>query len=72
MNCTRETVEPAMREAARDICGEGLSDLVPPETRNMMGFYASLRKLLEAVSPLRIAISKALACSTLACLNDRR
>jgi kinetochore protein Nuf2 len=49
MNCTRETVEPAMREASRDICGEELADIVPGETRNMMGFYASLRKLLEAV-----------------------
>jgi len=49
MNTTRETVEPAMREAARDVCGDELLDIVPAETRNLMGFYASLRKLLVEV-----------------------
>ena len=47
MNTTRETVDPAMREACRDVCGEELIDIVPSETRNLMGFYASLRKLLS-------------------------
>ncbi|KAI2636092.1 Nuf2 family protein [Xylaria nigripes] len=45
LNATRETVEPAMRAAAEDICGEFV-DIVPPDTRNLMGFYISLRKLL--------------------------
>jgi len=45
MNATRETVDPAMRAAAEDICGEFV-DIVPAETRNLMGFYVSLRKLL--------------------------
>ncbi len=45
MNATRETVEPAMRAAAEDICGEYM-DIIPGETRNLMGFYVSLRKLL--------------------------
>ena len=45
MNATRETVEPAMRAAAEDVCGEHL-EIVPPDTRNLMGFYVSLRKLL--------------------------
>jgi len=45
LNATRETVEPAMRAAAEDVCGE-YSDVVPPDTRNLMGFYVSLRKLL--------------------------
>lgn len=45
MNATRETVDPAMRAAAEDVCGEFV-DIVPAETRNLMGFYASLRKLL--------------------------
>ncbi|OHF00430.1 Nuf2 family protein [Colletotrichum orchidophilum] len=45
LNATRETVEPAMRAAAEDICGE-YSDIVPPDTRNLMGFYVSLRGLL--------------------------
>ncbi|KAF5520900.1 putative kinetochore protein NUF2 [Colletotrichum aenigma] len=45
LNATRETVEPAMRAATEDICGE-YSDVVPPDTRNLMGFYVSLRRLL--------------------------
>ncbi len=48
MNTTRETVEPAMRAAAEDICGEYM-DIVPSDTRNLMGFYISLRKLLSEV-----------------------
>ncbi|KAK2766870.1 kinetochore-associated Ndc80 complex subunit nuf2 [Arachnomyces sp. PD_36] len=45
MNTTRETVEPAMRAAAEDICGEH-SDIVPADTRNLMGFFMNLRKLM--------------------------
>lgn len=48
MNATRETVEPAMRAAAEEICGEHM-EIVPPDTRNLMGFYVSLRKLLIEV-----------------------
>ncbi|KAI1821661.1 Nuf2 family protein [Xylaria intraflava] len=45
LNATRETVEPAMRAAAEDVCGEFV-DIIPPDTRNLMGFYVSLRRLL--------------------------
>ncbi|RFU28268.1 hypothetical protein B7463_g8075, partial [Scytalidium lignicola] len=45
MNTTRETIDPAMRAAAEDICGEYM-DSIPAETRNLMGFYITLRKLL--------------------------
>jgi kinetochore protein Nuf2 len=45
MNATRETVDPAMRAAAEDVCGEYM-DIIPSDTRNLMGFYISLRKLL--------------------------
>ncbi|POR35346.1 Putative kinetochore protein NUF2, partial [Tolypocladium paradoxum] len=45
LNATRETVEPAMRAAAEDVCGE-FSDVIPTDTRNLMGFYVSLRRLL--------------------------
>lgn len=45
MNATRETVDPAMRAAAEDVCGEYM-EIIPPDTRNLMGFYISLRKLL--------------------------
>ncbi|MCJ1312237.1 kinetochore-associated Ndc80 complex subunit nuf2 [Agyrium rufum] len=45
LNTTRETVEPAMRAAAEDVCGEN-NEIIPVDTRNLMGFYVSLRKLL--------------------------
>lgn len=45
LNATRETVNPAMRAAAEDVCGE-FADVIPPDTRNLMGFYVSLRRLL--------------------------
>lgn len=51
MNATRETVEPAMRAAAEDVCGD-YSEVVPADTRNLMGFYVSLRKLLIEVCVL--------------------
>ncbi|KAL1872801.1 hypothetical protein VTK73DRAFT_1272 [Phialemonium thermophilum] len=46
LNATRETVDPAMRAAADDICGEFGDVLMPSDTRNLMGFYVSLRRLL--------------------------
>jgi kinetochore protein Nuf2 len=45
LNATRETVEPAMRGAAEDVCGE-FSDVIPTDARNLVGFYGSLRRLL--------------------------
>ena len=45
LNATRETVEPAMRAAAEDVAGE-LAEVMPADARNLMGFYASLRRLL--------------------------
>lgn len=45
LNATRDSVEPAMRAAAEDVCGE-YSDVIPSDTRNLMGFYVSLRRLL--------------------------
>ena len=38
MNTTRETVEPAMRAAAEDICCEFIDIIMPTDTRNLMGF----------------------------------
>ena len=55
MNATRETVEPAMRAAAEDVCGD-YSEVVPADTRNLMGFYVSLRKLLVEVCVLLIIL----------------
>jgi kinetochore protein Nuf2 len=45
LNATRDTVEPAMRAAAEDVCGD-FSDVITPDTRNLMGFFVSLRRLL--------------------------
>lgn len=48
MNTTRETVEPAMHAAAEDTCGD-YPDIVPNDTRNLMGFFISVRRLLTEV-----------------------
>lgn len=48
MNTTRETVEPSMRAAGEDICGDHM-DIFPADTRNLMGFFISLRKLMIEV-----------------------
>jgi kinetochore protein Nuf2 len=46
MNKTRQTVDPAMRAAAEDICGDFGDSLMPPDTRNLLGFFVSLRRLM--------------------------
>ncbi|KUI68084.1 putative kinetochore protein nuf2 [Cytospora mali] len=46
LNATRATVDPAMRAAAEDIAGDNGDMLFPSDTRNLMGFYVSLRRLL--------------------------
>ncbi|KJK60216.1 Nuf2 family protein [Aspergillus parasiticus SU-1] len=48
MNITHEAVEPAMRAAADDVGGD-FPDIVPTDTRNLMGFFVSLRKLMMEV-----------------------
>lgn len=47
LNATRETIHPAMCAAAEDVCGE-FADVVPTDTRNLLGFFVSLRRLLAA------------------------
>lgn len=49
MNITRETVEPAMHAAAEDLCGD-YPDIIPNDTRNLMGFFMSIRTLLAEVN----------------------
>lgn len=49
MNTTRESVEPAMRAAVEDVCGD-FASIVPADSRNLMGFFVSLRKLMLQVS----------------------
>lgn len=45
MNATRDAIDPAMRAAAEDVCGDYI-EIVPVDTRNLMGFFASLRGML--------------------------
>ena len=71
MNATRETVEPAMRAAAEDVCGEHM-EVVPADTRNLMGFYISLRRLLLEVR-LSISMVRTIAPVDLLCIvRDQR
>lgn len=46
LNATRESVQPAMRAASEEICGEYSENLMPADARNLMGFFATLRQLL--------------------------
>jgi kinetochore protein Nuf2 len=45
MNATRDTIDPAMRAAAEEVCGDYI-EIVPVDTRNLMGFFVSLRGML--------------------------
>ncbi|KAK5224584.1 kinetochore-associated Ndc80 complex subunit nuf2 [Exophiala xenobiotica] len=45
-NATRDAIDPAMRAASEDICAE-FPELVPTETRLLMGFFVQLRTMLE-------------------------
>ncbi|KAF1938198.1 kinetochore protein nuf2 [Clathrospora elynae] len=47
MNTTREVVAPAMRAAAEDMCGGDADRLYTSDTRDLMAFFVSLRKLLR-------------------------
>ncbi|KAL6244093.1 kinetochore-associated Ndc80 complex subunit nuf2 [Rhinocladiella similis] len=46
MNATRDAIDPAMRAASEDVCAE-FPELVPTETRLLMGFFIQLRTMLE-------------------------
>ncbi|EXJ55748.1 kinetochore protein nuf2 [Cladophialophora yegresii CBS 114405] len=46
MTTTRDTLDPAMRAAAEDVCSE-FPEIVPTETRLLMGFFVQLRTMLE-------------------------
>ena len=46
MNATRDSIYPAMRAAADDVCGNDYGELVPADTRNLMAFFVSLRRLV--------------------------
>jgi kinetochore protein Nuf2 len=45
-NTTREVVAPAMRAAAEDMCGDDSERIFTADTRELMGFFITMRKLL--------------------------
>ena len=45
LNTTRESVSPAMRAASEDICDQ-YSEIFSADTRDLMGFFVSFRRLL--------------------------
>ncbi|PPJ56579.1 hypothetical protein CBER1_01840 [Cercospora berteroae] len=45
-NTTREVVAPAMRAAAEDMCGDDSERIFTADTRELMGFFIVMRKLL--------------------------
>lgn len=49
MNSTREVVAPAMRAAAEDTAGPDADRIFTSDTRDLMGFFVILKKLLREV-----------------------
>lgn len=49
MNTTRDVVAPAMRAAAEDTCGPDADRVFTSDTRDLMAFFVTLRKLLREV-----------------------
>ena len=45
-NTTREVVAPAMKAAAEDLCGDDAERIFTGDTRELMGFFITMRKLL--------------------------
>jgi kinetochore protein Nuf2 len=50
MNTSREVVAPAMRAAAEEIVGAEAERLYSSDTRDLMGLFIMLRKLLVEAS----------------------
>jgi kinetochore protein Nuf2 len=49
MNTTRDVVAPAMRAAAEEIVGPEADRLFSADTRDLMGLFVMLRRLLSEV-----------------------
>ena len=49
MNTTRDVVAPAMRAAADDLCGPDADRLFTSDTRDLLAFFVTLKKLLREV-----------------------
>jgi kinetochore protein Nuf2 len=55
MNSTRDVVAPAMKAAAEDLCGPDAEQTFTNDTRDLMGFFVILRKLLGEVCAIEAA-----------------
>jgi kinetochore protein Nuf2 len=53
MNTTRDVVAPAMRAAAEDLCGPDAEKLYSSDTRDLLAFFVTLRRLLREVRTTR-------------------
>lgn len=49
MNVTRDAVSPAMRAAAEELAGPEADRLYTADTRDLMGLFITLRRLLTVV-----------------------
>lgn len=49
MNTTRDVVAPAMRAAAEEIVGPDSDKLFTADTRDLMGLFIMLRRLMSEV-----------------------
>jgi kinetochore protein Nuf2 len=49
MNTTRDVVSPAMRAAAEELVGPEAERLYTADTRDLMGLFITLRRLLIVV-----------------------
>lgn len=58
MNTTRDVVAPGMRVAAEDIGGDDADRIFTADTRELMGFFVMLRRLMQEVSRLPTAVSE--------------
>lgn len=50
MNTTRDVVSPAMRAAAEELAGPEAERLYTADTRDLMGLFITLRRLLVVVN----------------------
>jgi len=48
-NTTRDVVAPAMRAAAEDMCGDEADRVFTADTRELMGLFVTLRRLMQEV-----------------------
>lgn len=49
LNTSRESVAPAMKAASEDICGPDADRIFTNDTRDLMGFFVVMRRLLREV-----------------------